>query len=228
MNVLLGMPTIGSIPLQTVTSLLAITRADINVAPMLVANSLVYTARDLICEFATEQNFDAVLFVDSDMVFNPKDYYELMNVMAEKNLDMVSGTYCTRLGDPRIVAYKKVEKRTARPFRKANIVNVDMKSECELEEVAAVGMGFCLIKTSLLKKMMKDYASLFEPKWGVGEDIAFCIRAKQYTDIMLDREVKLGHLGQQVINVPISDLESRFVKNTTVGTDESEVRHEQG
>jgi hypothetical protein len=66
-------------------------------------------------------------------------------------------------------------------------------------EIAACGFGFCLIKTSVLITMFKYYKSLFEPKWGVGEDIAFCIRARRCGFItFIDRDVKLGHIGETV------------------------------
>ena len=66
-------------------------------------------------------------------------------------------------------------------------------------EIAACGLGFCLIKCSVIKTMFKYYKSLFEPKWGVGEDIAFCMRARRLGyKTFIDRDVKLGHIGEVI------------------------------
>lgn len=210
MKILLGMPSCGGIPMQTVTSLEAMLRSRECVDPIHVENSLVYTARDFICEYAVEKGFDYVLMVDSDMVFKPTDLDILFKTMKETGADVVSGTYVTRVGEPRIVAYSKVNKRQQRPFKSPDMKNVELYSVEAVEEVEAVGMGFCLIKTELLKKMFRDYVSLFEPRWGVGEDVAFCIRARAYTKIMLSRTVKLGHLGQRVNNVPLMSVEEQI------------------
>ena len=202
-NVMLGMPSVGSIPMQTVTCIEKALKSLPYLIPMHVSNSLVYTARDLICEKAVEMGFDYVMFIDSDMIFEPSDIEDL--ILMDK--DIVSGSYVTRVGEPRLVAYKQVIKRTR--LNPPKIVNCDIKGD-ELEEVAAVGMGFCLIKVSLLRKMYRDYVSLFEPKWGLGEDIAFCERARQYSPIVLSRKIKLGHLGTEIKNVPCDTLDEQI------------------
>ena len=49
--------------------------------------------------------------------------------------------------------------------------------------------------------MYKYYKSLFEPKKGVGEDVIFSIRARRIGyKTFIDRDVKLGHIGEVVIN----------------------------
>lgn len=223
MKILLGMPNLGQIQMQTVTSLVSMLGSVKGMTPLFISNSLIYTARDFIAEYAVENGFDYVLYVDSDMVFSADDFNQLMVTMLGTGAEVVSGTYVTRVGEPRIVAYNKVERRESRPFKSPSLKNVDLYSTKDIEEVEAAGFGFCLIKVSLLKKMFVDFPSLFEPKWGFGEDVAFCQRAKRYTKIILDRRVNLGHLGMQVNNVPQMDLKTKFAQKSSSGMGKSEV-----
>ena len=192
MRILLGMPTTGTIPMRTVACLLRTAKEDV-VEPYMVEGSLVYDARDDIARFAIQNGYDYVLYVDSDMIFTRKDIDDLMKHQA----DIVSGLYITRHGEGRNVAYTKVITRQKKPFRTPKLVHDT--DTAGYGEVEGVGFGFCLIKTSVLEKMGHEYVSLFEPRWGVGEDIAFCLRAKKCGfKIMIDRDVKLGHIGSMV------------------------------
>lgn len=192
MKILLGMPCIRTIPFKTVISLLQTVQKGA-VEPLLVEGSLVYDARDTIAQFAVDNNFDYVLYVDSDMVFGAEDVKQLVS----HDADIVSGRYITRRGEGQNVCYTKVIPRRRFPFRKPKLI-VD-SGVTGYGPVAACGFGFCLIKTEVIKTMLKHYKSLFEPKWGVGEDIAFCIRAhKCGYEVFTDRDVKLGHIGETV------------------------------
>jgi len=194
MRVLLGMPCIRTIPTKTVISLLQTAKKGV-VDPMLVEGSLIYDSRDAIAHYAVENDYDYILYADSDMIFCADDLNKLMS----HDTDIVSGLYVTRHGENRNVCYKKIITRRRFPFRSPKLVH-DM-STSGYAEIAACGFGFCLIKCETIKSMLKRYKSLFEPKWGVGEDIAFCIRAKKCGyKVMIDRDVKLGHIGEIVYN----------------------------
>ena len=197
MKILLGMPTVGNIPTKTVTCLLQtfhdVNREDDILWPMIAEGSLVYVARDNIAQFAIENDFDYVLFADSDMIFNAGHLARLLN----HQVGICSGLYVKRVGDHKNVAYKKIIKRRYFPYRKPDLIVDDSTSG--FGSVEAVGLGFCLVKVSVLKSMAKYYKSLFEPKWGVGEDVAFLIRARRLGyRTFIDRDVKLGHIGEDV------------------------------
>ena len=192
MKVLLGMPTVGMIPMKTVASLIS-TCKEGAVEPLFISGSLIYDSRDTIANFAVKHDYDYVLFVDSDMIFTSDDVKKLMS----HDTDICSGLYVTRTGDNKNVCYKQIITRRNRPYRKPQLIHDTAVTG--YGPVAACGFGFCLIKTSVLKSMLKHYKSLFEPKWGVGEDIAFCIRARKCGyKIFTDRDVKLGHIGEKV------------------------------
>ena len=192
MKILLGMPCVRDIPTKTVISLLQTADKE-SVLPMIVEGSLIYDARDHIARYAVENDFDYVLYADSDMIFNADDLKRLV----AHNVGICSGLYVTRRGENKNVCYEKIITRRRFPFRSPELI--EDKSTSGFGRVAACGFGFCLIKCSVLKTMFKHYKSLFEPFKGVGEDIAFCIRAKRcgyYT--FIDRDVKLGHIGEKV------------------------------
>lgn len=192
MKILLGMPCMRTIPYKTTMSLLRTVKQGV-VDPMLVEGSLIYDSRDTIAEFAVNNGYDYVLFVDSDMVFDKTDIEKLVR----HDADIVSGLYVTRNGENMNVAYNKIITRRRFPFRAPKLFADN--GVTGYAEIAACGFGFCLIKTDVIKRMAKRYKSLFEPFKGVGEDIAFCIRAKRCGyKIMIDRDVRLGHVGEMV------------------------------
>jgi glycosyltransferase involved in cell wall biosynthesis len=192
MKILLGMPSTGKIPSRTVISLLQTVERG-KVDPMIVTGSLVYDARETIIRHAVEKDYDYILFADSDMVFNAEDLKRLL----AHNVGICSGLYVTRDGLNNNVAYSKIITRRRFPFRSPQLIVDDTPSG--FGRVAACGFGFCLIKTSVIKCMLKYYKALFEPYKGLGEDAAFCYRARRcgfYT--FIDRDVKLGHIGETV------------------------------
>lgn len=192
MKILLGMPCVREIPSKTVISLLQTVQKGV-VDPMLVEGSLVYDSRDAIAKYGVENGYDYVLYVDSDMVFCADDLRKLI----EHDTDIVSGLYVTRRGENKNVSYKQVITRRRFPFRAPKLI--EDKETHGYAPVSAVGFGFCLIKTAVIKTMLKRYKSLFEPYKGVGEDIAFCLRARKCGyQIFTDRDVKVGHIGEVV------------------------------
>lgn len=192
MKVLLGMPCVREIPTKTVISLLQTVQKGV-VEPMIVEGSLIYDSRDAIAKYAVENDYDYVLYADSDMVFCAEDLKRLI----AHDTDICSGLYVTRRGENKNVCYKEIITRRRFPYRQPELIHDTLNSG--YAPVAACGFGFCLIKCSAIKTMFKRYKSLFEPKWGVGEDIAFCIRARRCGyKVFTDRDVKVGHIGEVV------------------------------
>lgn len=192
MKILLAMPTIGSIPIQTVSSILSTVEKG-KVDLLMVEGSLIYDARERMVREAVEQGYDYILFADSDMIFSGEDLKKLL----AHNVGICSGLYVKRDGSNVNVAYKEIITRRRFPFREPKLI-VDSETS-GFGRVAACGFGFCLIKCSVIKTMMKYYKALFEPVKGLGEDAAFCYRARKvgfYT--FIDRDVKLGHIGKKV------------------------------
>jgi len=194
-KILLGMPCMRSIPYKTTMSLLTTCQKGY-VEPMIVEGSLIYDSRDAIANYAIDNNYDYVLYVDSDMVFCKDDLMKLLS----HNVGICSGLYVKRDGTNENVAYSKIITRRRFPYRAPKLI-VDT-STSGFGSVSACGFGFCLIKVSVLKCMAKYFKSLFEPYKGLGEDAAFCHKARRCGfKTFIDRDVKLGHVGSKVYDV---------------------------
>lgn len=189
-KVLIAMPCMDTIPVQTVGSLLDLDKPS-GSQIVFIANSLVYDARDQLCQIALKNEMDYILFIDSDMVF-PKDS---LNKLIARNKEIVSGVYYARKGNHEPVVYKSIERK---PFRKPQTEKFT-KAEISRDffEIGGCGMGLCLIKTEVIKKICDKKQEPFRPLKLVGEDLSFCIRAKKSGfKIYADSTIELGHIGQ--------------------------------
>jgi GT2 family glycosyltransferase len=151
--------------------------------------SLVYVAREKMAEYAIEQGYDYVLFLDSDMTPPP----DALTKLLAYNKDIVCGAYYTRK-PPHTPCF-------------FNRVTLDSNIVCEcmteyprgLVEVEAAGTAFMLIKTDVFRSIYQAGRSCFFPIVGIGEDIAFCLRAReQGYKIYVDTALQIGHIGTVV------------------------------
>jgi GT2 family glycosyltransferase len=152
----------------------------------LVHNTLIHKARNLIAENAIKEKSDYVLWIDSDMVL-PNGALEQL-VAHDK--DIVSGMYFQKKPHFGPILYKGNKKGTYDQW-------IDYP-ENQLVEVDGTGFGICLIKTSVFKKMGKDWFDPY-PKTRKnpvinGEDLAFCKRAKLAGfKIFVDTSLQAAH-----------------------------------
>ncbi len=125
------------------------------------ATSLIYLAREELANRAINEDFDYVLWLDSDMVFVP-DHFDLLRSL---KTDFATGIYRSRRSP-----YAYVIKDIKDPMtRQREIPN-------EPFEVAACGFGFVLMKTKVLYKVRSNFMTTFTPTPSSGEDYAFCER----------------------------------------------------
>ena len=160
-----------------------------------VTNTLVYTARNQLAKAALEGDFDRVLWLDSDMVFQPNLLERLSEDLDGR--DIVTGLY-----------FKRKPPFTPVLFSKLELVG---DTDCDFEEiisypdhifeVAGCGFGAVLMKTNVLRDILDGIGPLwFSPMGNLGEDIAFCLRARHFGHkIYCDPNIKLGHVGQSIV-----------------------------
>jgi len=191
MKVLIGIPSTGAIPIKTVQSLMSLKRPEKS-AFFFEAFSLVYFARNDICDVALRENWDYVLFVDSDMVFPPDALDRLMAL----NADVATAVYYARTGKHTPQIYSKIYPRTD-----------EAKQICErftevpngVFEVEGCGMGLCLIKREVIAEVTKEWYAPFEPLPGLGEDFSFCYKARERGfKILADSTIEVGHIGEKI------------------------------
>lgn len=136
-----------------------------------VTNTLIHNARNEIAKAALEMGCDYLFFLDSDCVI-PKD---TLKRLTEHDRDIVAGMYFQKRYPHLPVIYTMNKKGTF------DIITDYPKNT--LMEVDGVGMGVCMIKTSVFKKLpgepFEPFAATASCRAINGEDLAFCKRAKQ-------------------------------------------------
>ena len=199
MKTLIAVPCMDMIPfgfMKSVINLSFYDQCEIGLA----AGSLVYDARNQLAKKAVDEGFDRVLWLDSDMVFQP-DLFKRLKERLDEGHDFVSGIYFSRKQPVHPVFYEecKITKNEAgqtipmiEPFKDY--------PENDLFEIQACGFGGVMMNTSIIKAVNDKYGLPFYPILGFGEDLAFCYRLKQLgIKMMCDSSIKLGHLGTREI-----------------------------
>ena len=151
-------------------------------------SSLIYDARNLLAERAIRFGHERVLWLDSDMTFDP-DIALRLSARIDEGYDMVSGLYIGRKPTYPPCVYKEIEQGgKATPFTEY--------PKNELFEIAGCGFGGVMMTTALIKEVVEKFGYPFSPILGLGEDLSFCYRVTQLGKKMYcDPTVTLGHIG---------------------------------
>ena len=192
MKIVIGLPCMGSIRAETVGSLCGIIKAyrNIDIVTYIMSNSLIYHARNEILNFTIKENADYLLFLDSDIKFPVSALQRLLDL----NQEVVTGIYYARTeNNHNPIIYEEIIPRGI--FRKHPKAKAYTGKIQGLTRVSGCGMGFCLIRKDVIKKMIDKYISPFEPFRGMGEDIAFCYRLTRIGIPIYALDVGLEHIG---------------------------------
>jgi hypothetical protein len=189
MKILICIPYTGYIPPQAAYSLPPMAcyarSKGIEIGMLPIGLSLVYTAREKAAQALIDDDYDALLFIDSDMVV-PVD---LVTRLVEANKNIVSA-----------LAFKRIPPYEPCIFKKCDHEGTAFWLDYPkgLIKVEGVGMACTLIKREVFEAMEKPY---FFPMPVIGEDLAFCIRAKEKGfEIYCDTTLVCGHCSMEVIN----------------------------
>ena len=159
--------------------------------------SLVYDARNQLTRYVLEKGgYDYVLWLDSDMTFEPDLLDRMMESIEGK--DAVTGLCFGRKPPFKPCIYKKLDvKQTPTengPMLLPEAENWFDYPRDQLFKVDACGFACVLMRTNVLEKMLV-YGVPFFPVGGLGEDLTFCWRAKkQDIQFWCDSRLKIGHI----------------------------------
>lgn len=193
MKIIIAVPCMDSLDVDFVRSLYALERRG-ETSLALNPGSLVYASRDTLAEVAVLEKSDYVLWLDSDMVF-PAD--TLIDLLATGK-DFVTGLCFRRRAPFNPSIYKRI--RMGLPDESVVEAYDDYPSD-SLFEIDACGFACVLVKTEMLKAVLQENRTAFQPLPGYGEDISFCIRAKKLGyKLFCDSRVKIGHVGRVVVS----------------------------
>lgn len=155
---------------------------------------------------ALQDGFDELLWIDSDIVFEPDDVARLRS----HDRPIVAGVYAKK-GNGGLAVYLEANARELR-----------MGEGGGLTAVRYVGMGFFLVRRAVFVDIAQTFAlppcnTAFGPPvvpyflpmvaadataggyWYLGEDYAFCERARQAGHaVAVDSAIRLGHVGSYI------------------------------
>ena len=159
-------------------------------------NSLVYDARNCLALDAIRGGYERILWLDSDMIFDPDLLERLSYDMEQTGADLVSGLFFTRRPPLEPVIYSRIGTQEAGD---GVIFIADKYKDYPRDAIfpiAACGFGAVLMKTQLARDMLDKYATAFAPYLGFGEDFSFCIRANEMgAKLVCDSSAKCRHIG---------------------------------
>ena len=154
--------------------------------------SLIYTSRNTLATRAIQTEADYVLWLDSDMVFEPDLLERLMKTLTENDLDIVTGLYFRRVQPYSPVLFKDLTLIRDTFFEWSEFKEVPS----DLFEVAGCGFGCVLMKTDAFFDVQSKFGNMFAPIGNTGEDLAFCWRARECGyKVWCDPSIICGHVG---------------------------------
>lgn len=164
--------------------------------------SLIYNSRNQLAGLAIKGGYDYTFWLDSDMVFAPETLEYMIEVLEEKNLDILSGLYFRRQPPFTPVIFSELEINDEGCHWEDNIDIPD-----SLFEVEGIGFGCVLMRTEIFIEVFNKFGNPFTPLVGVGEDLSFCWRARQLgRRIWVDPHILLGHVGYQLVTKQFYDV----------------------
>ena len=193
-KILIAVPCMDMVSARFAQSLTTLKKVGECTVSFLIG-SLIYDSRNKLAGMAVEMEADYILWLDSDMVFRPDTLERMMKVMDEHpEVDILSGLYFRRGAPFTPVLFSKLE-----GDEEGNCVWEDVHElPDELFEVAGCGFGCVLMRTELLLDIAakEGGGKWFSPILNVGEDCAFCIRARREGyRIFCDPSIHLGHMA---------------------------------
>ena len=168
MKLMIAIPTLDYVHFEFTRCLMGLVKqlqkdgVDFDVC--FLGGTLVYNGRDTLAAEAVNGGYTHVLWLDTDMVFNPDLFYKL----EELKVPFVTGVYHSRHAPYASCIFTKLDP----PDRVWNYPE-------EPFAIEGCGFGCVLVETEVIKKLYQKYGMCFQPMQTFGEDIAFCIRARE-------------------------------------------------
>jgi len=145
--------------------------------------------------FNGEMDYDYIMWLDSDIVFTPRQFQKLLN----HNKDIVSGLYLMEDGRQFATVKDWNEEYFKQNGNFEFLTPQHIRNVSELIEVSYTGMGFMLVKKGVFESLEYPWFKPIEKTIGnmtdfTMEDVSFCLRAlEKGFKIYVDPTVKVGH-----------------------------------
>lgn len=191
MRLLIGIPTLDYVNVEFMKCLMFLIMKlkddGIEFDVEINSGTLVYLARERIAHKAINEKYTHVLWLDSDMVFNA----DILDDLLFCGKDFVTGIYHARRKGYASVIFKSIEINGIERFE---------EYPNETFQIAGCGFGCVLTSVEMLSSVCLHYGTCFTPLPSLGEDIAFCKRAKDLGyKLWCEPTVICGHIGHITI-----------------------------
>jgi hypothetical protein len=155
--------------------------------------------------FQGKVDYDYLMWIDSDQVFEPQQFFNLLNKAKETNTSILSGLYLMQGGD----VFATVKDWDKEFFKKNGyfkfLTPKDVYNKKEIFKVSYTGFGWLLVKKGVFESL--DYPWV-QPTWfdedGIREmtttDCGFMHRAAEKGfDTYIDPTIIVGHEKTQIL-----------------------------
>ena len=167
-----------------------------------LSGSLIYDARNELLQKAIDENYDRVLWLDSDMSFKP-DLLKRLEADLVDGRDFVSGLY-----------FKRKQPITPTIYKNCDVYNLGEGGlspmavpywdypEDKVFQIEACGFGAVLMTMDGIKRTVDRFGRMpFMPVAGFGEDLSFCLRWREAGGMLwCDSGARLDHIGFHAYN----------------------------
>ena len=197
MRTLVALPCMDMVHTVFLKSLLGMDRVG-QVGFAFSCSSLVYDARNTLAKQAVTEGYDRVLWLDSDMDFQPDLLKRLSEDMDEGHYELVSGLYFKRKAPVKPVIYKELGYYHSKELNEVTPIAVPYEDypQDSVFSIAGCGFGGCLVTVDLINRVGEKFGLPFSPILGFGEDLSFCTRVSDLgVEMYCDSRVKMGHVG---------------------------------
>ncbi len=192
-KVLIAIPSGDYMPVLTVSCIMQLMR-EAQDSMQIMTGSLVYNSRTHLANIALSEGYTHIMWIDSDMTFPP----DTLNRLIERDKDAITCICYGRHFPFAPCAYKSV-KKGGKQKEGAKIPIEIQDNMPDLFTVDGCGSAMMLVKTDVYKKVLGKYGEWYEPKWNLGEDLAFTERLKGVDiPVWCDSTIPIGHIGQIV------------------------------
>lgn len=194
MKLLVGIPSLDFVHVDFVECLANLIRRlkddGVDFDVWICKGTLAHVARDKVACKAINEGYTHVLWLDADMIFSP----DILDDLRFCGKDFVTGLACSRRPPFVLCVFNHVsDEKGCIAYKLADVPE-------EAFEIQGCGFACVLISTEILKAVMTRYKTCFLPMKIYGEDLAFCVRARELGfRIWCEPTVRLGHIGHNAV-----------------------------
>ena len=171
--------------------------------------------------FQGKVDYDYIMWIDSDQVFKPSDFINLLNKAKETNVSILSGLYLMQGGN----FFATVEDWNKDFFKKNGFFKFltpeDVLNRKQIFKVSYTGFGWLLVKKGVFESLEYPWV---QPTWfdedGIYEmtttDCGFMHRAAEKGHhTYIDPTIIVGHEKSEILTVDPQNLEPKidFIPN---------------